>query len=101
MILVGQTFKFDTMMILDHLPGILPVSIKLKVIEVDYQNAKIVFEPGPYDTEYVDENLLRIFRWFREELHKMGSDKSILCHPVEFERFIQSGSAQLLQKELV
>jgi hypothetical protein len=96
MIKQSQVYRFNTMLLLDTIPHIMPVWVELKIATVDYNTQEIEFEAGPYDTDFIDANLQTILQWFQYELPKIDSSKSALRTPTGFEIFIRSGDAQLL-----
>jgi hypothetical protein len=95
MIKIGQVYKFDTRMIHNQLPGIPPVLLKLTVNQVDYNENILRFEPALYEVGYVDVGTWQIFDWFKFTLPAITD--SVLRYPADFERFVSSGGAQLLE----
>jgi hypothetical protein len=95
MIKTGQVYKFDSSMIHDRLPGIPPVLLKLTVNQVDYNENILRFEPALYEVGYVDVGIRQIFDWFKFTLPAVTD--SVLRYPADFENFVASGGAQLLE----
>jgi hypothetical protein len=90
-----EVYLFDTMMILDHLPNMIPVPIELVVKQVE---PTLIFDARPHKMEYIDGNLKMILTWFNSVLPSLDPGRSALRTVEGFKIFIENDKALPLKE---